>query len=135
MLALVVGLTAVSGGKPDVPAPDASEPVLSPAEGTQVPADKGFVLEITPELEMEATGETAAIAVNSGDRGAIQWQTSDPQVVTVSQDGIVTAAGFGAAEIAVRLVRLHNTGNGPPFSPAGGKGTQHRPGEAAHTGL
>ena len=111
-LAVVVaagGSFLLSGGKNEAvieqpatfPVMEVTESVPEEVPITELPVE---LIEITPELNLELEeqemGYSQQLSVlSSQDRSAIQWSSSDPAVAEVSEDGTVTAVGYGIAEI------------------------------------
>lgn len=105
VLVLAIGIFVFGNDKPSAEAPAVSEVVGVESVAATVPAnaENQILLEIAPEveLEMDALGQTVSIPVLSEAPGQTWWDSSDPQVVTVSEDGTVTAVGYGTALVTV----------------------------------
>ena len=67
--------------------------------GSTGPGDDGVA--ITPRTLFLEPGGTVRLFGNPGPRGggAVEWKSSDPQVVTVDAEGKVTAMSPGTAEV------------------------------------
>ncbi len=76
------------------------------AVGTATVNVVGLVIE--PEVFLLAIGESLQLNVTRSDGGAVnsdlKWGISDPQIATISADGLVSARGLGSATVTVRRV-------------------------------
>lgn len=102
-------VTAVAVGVADVVATSVFDPSMSGSASLTV-AVQPEVLSVTVALEDEtlAVGETTlasvqVVAVGGADEGVV-WSSGDETVLTVTQDGLVTAVGAGSAMVRATSV-------------------------------
>lgn len=108
ILSVSVGLVVFSTQKPSaemsaipeiIPETTAEITIPTTAAPTEPPLEIASLL----EFENAALGETGTISVLSGHSNEdIRWSSDNVQVVTVSDDGTVTAVGYGMAEITAQ---------------------------------
>lgn len=97
----VLGLTAALtfGGGVPVTAFAADEAVVAEAADTQqtgVSVDNDFVV-------LTGTGVTHQIKVNAPEGATVQYKTNNRKSATVDKNGLVTATGYGLADITVQV--------------------------------
>ena len=110
ILVIVIGAAVLSsmGGekKPSIPvSPTETKAEMRIAEETT--EETTAVLKIVDSLEMNDVdlGHTELVKVLSGpDAREITWSSSNPQAAVVSENGTVTAAGYGTSEITAEYM-------------------------------
>ena len=76
---------------------------LAAAAVVQAGADSGGTLFLTDEkISFSLVGEQADIYAGTVPADQVQWESSDPSVICVGDDGALTAVGVGSAVITAR---------------------------------